>query len=183
MRRAHVAQTVADLIGFAKTITANLGASRSVALNIVAHDDDPGSEAAELWSHAPLLYRPRTGTEALYIELGDERVVIATKDRAHQVEVADGEVVLRAMGNAAAFVKLKPDGTAEVHAAAIKLGAAAEHGVALANLVIDQLSALKSAINGAAVGSSDGGAAFKSALLSALSSWPQSVSAAKTKAE
>jgi hypothetical protein len=53
--------------------------------------------------------------------------------------------------------------------------------VALASLVSAQLSALKSAISGAAVAAGDGGAAFKSNLVSALSAWPGPVAATELK--
>lgn len=55
--------------------------------------------------------------------------------------------------------------------------------VALAQKVTTQLSTLKSAINGAAVASGDGGAAFKTAILAALAGWPGDVAATKIKAE
>lgn len=54
--------------------------------------------------------------------------------------------------------------------------------VALASLVAAQLTALKSAISGAAVVAGDGGAAFKTNLIAALSSWPATVAATKVKA-
>ncbi len=55
--------------------------------------------------------------------------------------------------------------------------------VALANLVGNQLTALKAAISGAAVVANDGGAALKTNILSALTSWPSSTAAAQTKAK
>ena len=65
----------------------------------------------------------------------------------------------------------------------IELGDNATEEVALHNLVEDELTALKNAINGAAVAAGDGGAAFKSNLMSALGSWPGSTAATKVKAE
>lgn len=55
--------------------------------------------------------------------------------------------------------------------------------VALANKVATELSALKTAISGAATVANDGGAAFKSNLLAALSSWPASTAASMVKAK
>lgn len=54
--------------------------------------------------------------------------------------------------------------------------------VALASLVTAELNTLKSAISSAPVVAGDGGASFKAALVSALSSWPSSVAATKVKA-
>ena len=54
--------------------------------------------------------------------------------------------------------------------------------VALAGLVNDQLLALADAIQATVIVPNDGGASFKSTLLSGLASWPGSVAAAKVKA-
>lgn len=70
--------------------------------------------------------------------------------------------------------------------AATMLHLGAESGsqfVALSNLVSSQLNALKQAISEAGVTPNDGGAAFKTNLLSALSTWPGSTAATKTKAK
>jgi hypothetical protein len=67
-------------------------------------------------------------------------------------------------------------------AGVVHLGGAAGELVALAHLVGAQLTALKTAINGAAVVPGDGGAAFKAAIMAALASWPSSTAATKTKA-
>jgi hypothetical protein len=176
MRRAGVVQTVADLISFARIVASSIGASNSTEVQVEAHEDDAGEQSCELWSHAPLQYKPIEDTEALYVELGDERVVFATKDRTHQIEIADGEVVVRALGSAtAARILLKPNGDVEI-------GASATQFVALASLVEAQLTALKTAISGAATVANDGGAAFKTNLLTALASWPATTAATKTKA-
>jgi hypothetical protein len=183
MRRAGVVQTIQDVVGFAKIVSASLGASYSLYLQHEAHVDDASDVKDEAWGHAPLLYRPLRTTESMFIQLGDERVSIATKERNWQIDVADGEVVLRSLGASAAYVRLRPDGSAEVNATSINLGGAATQFVALANLVSGNLTALKDAIKGAAIGSADGGATFKSAILTALSTWPSSVAASKVKAE
>lgn len=176
MRRSGVAQTVSDLIGFGKTESSSVGASGSVLIKIEAHEDDTGESLSETWGHAPLLYKPIDDSENMYIELGDERVVIATKDRSHQVEVGDGEVVIRALGSAtAARILLKPDGN-------IEIGASATQFVALASLVEAQLNTLKTAIGSAATVPNDGGASFKAALVASLASWPTTTAATKTKA-
>lgn len=182
--RARAAQVVSDLFGFASVVAASLGDSGSVELAISANEDDASGDTCEMWGHAPLLYRPLVGSELLYATLGSERVVFATKERKYQISVADGEVILRAVGpGTPAYVHLKPDGSVIVAAQTIKLGAAATQFVALANLVAAQLTALKNAINVAVTVPNDGGASFKSTLLTALSAWPASVAATKTKAE
>lgn len=144
MRRAGVVQTISDLVGFAKVIAARIGPSKSTSVQIMAHDDDAGADACELWAHAPLLYRPLAGSEAFYVELGDERVVLATKERRYQIDVADGEVVVRAIGaDSPAYVRLRPDGSCDVNASAINLGGAATDFVANATKVNAALTKLQ----------------------------------------
>jgi hypothetical protein len=133
--RGRIVQTLADLVGFAQGVATRIGVSKSVEVQLAATDDDATDKWCELWGHAPLLYKPVDGAEQLYVELGDERVVFATKDRRWQIETGDGEVVLRAMGSGSpAYLKLKPDGTAELHATSIKLGGAADKRISLDEL-------------------------------------------------
>jgi hypothetical protein len=65
----------------------------------------------------------------------------------------------------------------------IRLGGEAADFVALTTKVTAALNALKSAISSAPTVPQDGGAAFKTALVSALASWPPPVGATKVKAE
>ena len=72
-----------------------------------------------------------------------------------------------------------------LHAVCIPLvapGGAAVQFVALANLVNEQLTALKDAINGWTPVPNDGGASLKTALSSLFATWPADVSAQKVKA-
>lgn len=55
--------------------------------------------------------------------------------------------------------------------------------VAMAAKVTTQLAALKSAISGAGVTAGDGGAAFKTAILAALSTWPGAIASTDLKAD
>lgn len=67
--------------------------------------------------------------------------------------------------------------------AELRLGAdSATSAVSLDPLVQAQFTALKAAISAAPVVAGDGGAAFKAALVSALSSWPATTAATKVKA-
>lgn len=70
-----------------------------------------------------------------------------------------------------------------IDASGLELGATPSGYVAMAALVAAQLNALKSAISAAPVVPTDGGAAFKAGLVSALSAWPASVAATKVKVE
>ena len=144
MTRSRTVEVLSDLISFAKLTKSRLGGSKSTEVQLQASDDDGAEDAAEVWGDAALLSRPVAGAEALFIELGDERVVFATKDRRWQIACEEGEVVLRAMGaGSPAYVHLKPDGSCIIKATSVNLGGGAEKFVALANLVED---AIKNAI-------------------------------------
>jgi hypothetical protein len=175
VRRSDVAQTFADLIGFARGVAVRLGPSKSTEVQLEASADDGARRWSELWGHAPLLYKPASGAEHLYVELGDERVVFATKDRRWQIETGDGEVVLRAMGASAAYVRLTPDGTCTIEAKAMNLGGESGQLVALSPLVE---TAISTAIAGH-THSIPGGASGNGILAGSVSS----TAAQKTKAE
>jgi hypothetical protein len=123
------------ILRFAKVAASSTASgSGSAVLELDTGPDESSADDCELWGHAPLLYAPvapdtvdavtdADHCEAIFWDLGDERVVIATKDRRWQIEVAEGEVVLRAMGAVApAYVHLKPDGTATIKATAVNMG-------------------------------------------------------------
>jgi hypothetical protein len=125
----------AAILRFAKVAASSTASgSGSTVVELDAGPDEASADDCELWSHAPLLYAPvAPGTadavtdadhcESIFWDLGDERVVIATKDRRWQIEVAEGEVVLRAMGALApAYVHLKPDGSATIKATSVNMG-------------------------------------------------------------
>lgn len=148
MRRADVMQAIASIVSFGKTVASSLGKSNSPELTVqVTGDDAPLPSASEWWGNPSVNCMPLPGGENLSIDLGGERVVFGAKERRWQVRIEQGECVVRALGPPpAAFIKLKPDGSIELHGLAIKLGGdAAVSSVALAQLVA-------SAVNLALVG-------------------------------
>lgn len=124
MPRAETLQAIADIVCFATVTAARLGASNSVELQIKGTDDDPAdADWCEWWGDPAVSFMPEPGAEAMYIDLNGERVVLGVKSRKYQIAVKEGECVVRAYGgDSPAFIKLKPDGTAEVHASRIDLG-------------------------------------------------------------
>jgi hypothetical protein len=123
MRRKDVGQFLQDVIGFAKVVRASVGKSGSVELSIEAHADDASKDSCEWWGHPAISCQPAAGSESLFVDLGSERIVIGVKERRWQVSVEAGECIVRALGpSPAAYLKLKPDGTAELHATRIDLG-------------------------------------------------------------
>jgi len=143
------------VLAFARiTGSSLLSAAKTLALDlIVAEDDDETGEtmpAAEAWGEAALLFRPAaadaTGaTEVIVWRHGDERIVIATKDRRWQVELNEGDVCLRAFGENKPRLFLRADGTAVLEADEIKLGAeGATNSIALGDAIKTHFDNLKS---------------------------------------
>jgi hypothetical protein len=118
-----VGQFLQDVLGFAKVVRASVGKSGSVELGIEAHADDASKDSCEWWGHPAISCQPAAGSESLFVDLGSERIVLGVKERRWQVSVEAGECIVRALGpSPAAYLKLKPDGTAELHATRIDLG-------------------------------------------------------------
>jgi hypothetical protein len=109
------------------------------------------SADCEHWGNAALLHHPVAGAETLCLDLEDEMVVIATRDRRWQIETSPGETVVRAVGaSSPAHIKLKPDGTVEIHGTRVDLGAAAlsdAQRVAIGALVDARLTKLQAAFD------------------------------------
>ncbi len=182
MTREDVIAIIHEVIRFGTVKASTAGASKSIECEIEGAEGEASAPDNEMWGHAPLLYKPQVGAECAYFQLADEKCVFVTKDRRWQIDVANGEVVLRAMGvGSPAYLQLKPSGEARLFSSAIYLGGTASQFVALANLVITQLNTLKSAISGAAVVPNDGGAALKANIMAALSAWPGSVASSQTR--
>jgi hypothetical protein len=136
---------------------------------------DPGDLRRQHLAHAVALPGLYTRGKALaHAPSGDTGLVLGSDTSGARVAFLANGTLRVTQGDATV---LEVDTAGVVH-----LGGAAGELVALSNLVAAQLTALKTAINGAAVVPGDGGAAFKSNLMTALASWPGGVAAAKTKA-
>jgi hypothetical protein len=128
--RSPYHQAIGGLIDFGEIVgTAIADAAKSVLVHMrgagpvdaADADDEEIDDAfeestdAELWGLAPVLYRPADATndgapEVIFVRRGDERVVVATKDRRWQdeVELAPGEVCIRWCGNLSDSVSIRP---------------------------------------------------------------------------
>lgn len=192
MNAAQIANRMRGLFRFARIISSTQSEAKTVGVKIELPDGQAGADDNEVWSGAPLLFRPAAPSiegkcEALCFDIGDRKVVIATKERRWQLSTADGEVIMRAMGpGAPAYVHLKPDGSAIINATSINLGGAALQFVALANLVLAELGDIRTKFDAhvhtttATIGTGGPGAI---SVPTALMGAPGSVAATKTKAE
>lgn len=136
---------------------------------------DPGDLRRQHLAHAVALPGLYTRGKALaHAPSGDTGLVLGSDASGARVAMLTNGTLRVTQGTATV---LEIDTAGVVH-----LGGAAGELVALSNLVTSQLTALKAAINGAAVVPGDGGATFKANIMAALASWPSTVAATKTKA-
>lgn len=157
--RERILDAIAELFRFGDVKSSTTGpVTKAIRLEVEGIEGEASSKNNDLWGHAPLLYNPAgpsidvasgsEGCQAMFYQLGDRKAVFATRDLRWQIEVADGEVILRAMGaGSPAYVHLKPDGSAKIVATSINLGGAATQFVALANLVTTQIDKLWKALD------------------------------------
>lgn len=145
--------------------TSIASSSKTIAAKVEANEGEDTTPDDELFGVAAVLQRPKAPDssgecEAFFARLGDEKVIIATRDKRWQVSLEDGEVVLRAFGPGAAYVKLAPDGTATIVGGTVKLGSdGASDPVALSSDVDAKFAALASGLSSAVIAVGGGGAA------------------------
>lgn len=134
------------------------------------------AERQYLGTHAAILMRPAPPTSdgamgVLVMRWGDARKPFMTDEQRWQVDVAEGEVVVRAFGDNASRIRLKPNGDVVIEAGGnILLGSGtAAEALALATKVHEELDKIRNAITTAAVGGApDAGAAFKANIIASL---------------
>lgn len=146
-------EAVGGAIDFGVVVaTAITSTVKQVTVTVLGVEDDDGDEQRSgqiLYGNAAVLFRPVPkdnggACEVVFVRSGDEMVPVAHRDTRWQVDLSEGEVAIRAFGDDAARITLKPDGTVIVDASEIKLGSAsATDFVALASLVDDRLTKLQ----------------------------------------
>lgn len=123
---------------------------KNVLVTVIGDDGDETEEVTEqvLSVDAAVLVRPAAPTndgamEVLFVRRGDERTTIATRDPRWQVDLEEGEVVVRAFASGAALVRIRPDGTI-VLAGDVAMGAdTATEAVVLGTTLKSYLDSLK----------------------------------------
>ncbi|MEZ4249241.1 MAG: hypothetical protein R3B99_13520 [Polyangiales bacterium] len=133
-----------------------------------------------LGTHAAILARPAAPTDAghfevLFMRYGDELRPVASHEARWQVDVAEGEVVIRAFGENASRVRLKPNGDVIIEASGQILGgsAAAAKPPAMAEETHHEFDVIRNALTGATPGVMDGGAALLASIIAALTASPR----------
>jgi hypothetical protein len=114
-------EMISGVLSFARIKSTSVeDESKTVFAKVEANEGEDTTPDDEFFGHAAVQYRPPAPStegecEVVFARLGDEKVVIASRDKRWQVELADGEVVLRAFGASAAYVHLKPDGSLSIN--------------------------------------------------------------------
>jgi len=109
------------LIAFGRVVASKQGPrSRAVLLTILGDRDASSREERHTdraaWGLSPILYRPAApqgtqGEEVIFLRRGDDAIVLASRDLRWQVELSEGEAVIRGLGPNAARIRCKADGS------------------------------------------------------------------------
>ena len=132
--RENIEESVQGLIDFglvkASSITDSI---KQVVVTILGTEAEQRSNQV-LYGNAAILLRPAAGDgmEVVYVRSGDDMVPVAHRETRWQVDLEEGEVVVRALGEDAGKVRLKAGGDVVIESAtSISLGDGATEGVAL----------------------------------------------------
>ncbi len=96
------------------------GSLKNVLVTITGIEDADGGDETRtdqpLYGHAGVLVRPAAPSsdgafEVVFVRHGEDLLPIAHRDTRWQVDLEEGEVVVRALGSSAARIHLRTDGT------------------------------------------------------------------------
>jgi phage baseplate assembly protein V len=167
--RLMVARAIVELVDDSKKMQ---------TLQVSIHADELRDDV-ERYQPYGLTAAPEAGAEAIVVMVGgnaDHPVAVVVDDRRYRpLDLEEGEVALYTKQDGKR-VHCKEDG-------GVDLGTEPTDYVALKALVEGQLTDLKTAISNAVVVAQDGGASFKSTLVTALAAWPGNTGATEVKAK
>lgn len=175
--RAEMMQWTDTMLDFGRVVGSRLSATvKNVLCDVVGIEMEEGGaerrDSRPLYGHAGVLVRPAAPTDAgsfevIFARVGDDMIPLASRDVRWQVDLEEGEVVVRSMSDTPARIYLKPDGSVVVEAASIKLGSAdANRPPSMAdasNELFDKIAAALDAFCTASPTLNDGGAALQTA--------------------
>ncbi|MCU0677067.1 MAG: hypothetical protein MUE69_30305 [Myxococcota bacterium] len=171
-------EAIESFLDWGRVTTSSISSRVKNLLGTVDCGDGEIAKEQVLGTHAAILARPVAPTnaghfEVMFVRLGEERRPIASHEPRWQVDVEEGEVVVRAFGENASRIRLKPNGDVVIEAGGnILLGSGtAAEALALATKVHEELDKIRNAITTAAVGGApDAGATFKTNIIANLTS-------------
>lgn len=148
MRRNAAHDAFASLVDFGRVIASELSGSAKNLLATLQGAEGEGAERVEnqqVWGHAAILWRPVANTEVLFLRNGDELLTVASRETRWQVDLAEGDVVIRNLnGSTPVRLTLKSDGNCVLEADLIKLGdSGATEAIGLGTAIKGHLDSLK----------------------------------------
>lgn len=114
------------LIAFGRLARSSLSSRvRNVLVTVLGDRDGDGRDERHdeqtIWGLSPVVYRPappqgETAEECVFIRRGDEAIIIGTRETRWQVQIDEGEAVVRGLGQNAARIRLKANGDVLIEA-------------------------------------------------------------------
>lgn len=155
--RDFVFELIDQLFEFGRVrSSAQTASAKTVTVDIEGSVDGDSVEQARgqgFWGHAAIMARPKAPTtspegecEVFYVRRGEEMVSIASRDLRWQVDLSEGDVVVRNLdGTTPVRLHLLADGTAVLEADTVKIGdASATEKIALGTTLKTYLDTLRS---------------------------------------
>ncbi len=114
-------EAIDSLLDWGKVTASSISSRVKNLLGTVDGGDGDVAEEQVLGTHAAILARPAPPSddghfEVFFVRRGEERRPVASHDTRWQVDVAEGEVVVRAFGENASRIRLKPNGDVVIEA-------------------------------------------------------------------
>lgn len=116
-------QALTTLLDFGKVLSTSVATAKSSVLaKLQGASEDEVSEEEVLSTNAAIIFRPAEpngdgACEVMFLRQDDERTVLTTRDVRWQISVEVGETVVRAFGENAAVLRLKPNGDVVIETA------------------------------------------------------------------
>jgi len=148
MREAAV-----SLIDFGTIVATSLAsATRQVVATIRGNQGETDEEQPNqaLWGHAAILARPTAPDsnggecEVIFVRRGDELVPLASRDLRWQVDLSEGDVIVRSLSNSGSRIRLQADGKVIVEGDTVYVGdSTATEAIALGTALKNHLTSVK----------------------------------------
>lgn len=114
-------EAIDSLLDWGKVTASSISSRVKNLLGTVDGGDGDVAEEQVLGTHAAIFARPLPPSddghfEVFFVRRGEERRPVASHDARWQVELEEGEVVVRAFGENASRIRLKPNGDVVIEA-------------------------------------------------------------------
>lgn len=148
--RDHLFETLAALFDFGRvTATKQSTETKTVLASIEGNggDEPEARPYQQIWGHAAIVFRPPADTEVLFVRRGEEMLPIASRETRWQIDVEEGEVVVRNLVSDSAQqarIRLKANGECVIDSPKVYIGdGAATEKIALGTAIKNYLGDLR----------------------------------------